>query len=39
MLYSCLIYFSVYPEDLYRAVCYSDPIYGTLDLTDRETCL
>ncbi|KAG8773284.1 hypothetical protein FRC15_002110, partial [Serendipita sp. 397] len=27
----------VYPEDLYRAVCYSDPIFGTLDLTERET--
>ncbi|KZT38057.1 hypothetical protein SISSUDRAFT_1047659 [Sistotremastrum suecicum HHB10207 ss-3] len=27
-----------YPEDLYRAVCYSDPVYGELDLTDRDTC-
>ncbi|GAA98798.1 uncharacterized protein L969DRAFT_76523 [Mixia osmundae IAM 14324] len=27
-----------YPEDLYRAVCYSDPVYGSLDLTERDTC-
>ncbi|KIM31985.1 hypothetical protein M408DRAFT_64449 [Serendipita vermifera MAFF 305830] len=28
----------VYPEDAYRAVCYSNPVFGTLDLTDRDTC-
>lgn len=27
-----------YPEDLYRAVCVSDPVYGRLDLSDRDTC-
>ncbi|EGN92384.1 hypothetical protein SERLA73DRAFT_79664 [Serpula lacrymans var. lacrymans S7.3] len=27
-----------YPEDLYRDVCHSDPVYGTLDLTNRDTC-
>ncbi|KDQ57289.1 hypothetical protein JAAARDRAFT_70219 [Jaapia argillacea MUCL 33604] len=26
-----------YPEDLYRAVCHNDSVYGTLDLTDRDT--
>jgi nitrate reductase (NAD(P)H) len=31
--------YSTYPEDLYRAVCYEDPVYGTLDLTERDTCL
>ena len=28
-----------YPEDLYRELCYEDSVYGTLDLTERETCL
>ncbi|KAF8599085.1 hypothetical protein BDV93DRAFT_539018 [Ceratobasidium sp. AG-I] len=27
-----------YPEDLYRSVCYEDESYGTLDLTERDTC-
>lgn len=27
-----------YPEDLFRTVAHSDPIYGTLDLTDSDTC-
>ncbi|KAF8671873.1 Nitrate reductase [NADH] [Rhizoctonia solani] len=27
-----------YPEDLYRTVCYNDESYGTLDLTERDTC-
>ncbi|CAE6498186.1 unnamed protein product [Rhizoctonia solani] len=27
-----------YPEDLYRSVCYDDESYGTLDLTERDTC-
>ncbi|KAF8601756.1 nitrate reductase [Ceratobasidium sp. AG-I] len=27
-----------YPEDLYRSVCHADESYGTLDLTDRDTC-
>lgn len=27
-----------YPEDLFRTVVHSDPIYGTLDLTDSDTC-
>lgn len=26
------------PEDLYRSMAYSDSIYGTLDLTDRDEC-
>ncbi|CAE6377591.1 unnamed protein product [Rhizoctonia solani] len=28
----------IYPEDLYRKVCYNDESYGSLDLTDRDTC-
>jgi len=28
----------MYPEDLFRAVCYDSTVYGTLDLTERETC-
>ncbi|KAG8718163.1 hypothetical protein FRC08_005817 [Ceratobasidium sp. 394] len=27
-----------YPEDLYRSVVYNDGSYGTLDLTERDTC-
>ncbi|KAG8731696.1 hypothetical protein FRC10_001568 [Ceratobasidium sp. 414] len=27
-----------YPEDLYRSVVYNDESYGTLDLTERDTC-
>jgi nitrate reductase (NAD(P)H) len=27
-----------YPEDLYRNVVASDPIYGTLDLTESDAC-
>lgn len=27
-----------YPEDLYRSVCFNDESYGTLDLTERDTC-
>ncbi|CEL51483.1 nitrate reductase NiaD [Rhizoctonia solani AG-1 IB] len=27
-----------YPEDLYRSVCYNDESYGSLDLTERDTC-
>lgn len=27
-----------YPEDLYRSVVHSDPIYGVLDLTDSDMC-
>jgi nitrate reductase (NAD(P)H) len=27
-----------YPEDLFRAVVHSDPIYGSLDLTASDTC-
>ncbi|KIJ15906.1 nitrate reductase [Paxillus involutus ATCC 200175] len=26
-----------YPEDRFREVCHTDPIYGTLDLTQRDT--
>ncbi|KAF9219482.1 hypothetical protein BS17DRAFT_740579 [Gyrodon lividus] len=26
-----------YPEDRFRGVCHMDPIYGTLDLTERDT--
>ncbi|TFK51423.1 hypothetical protein OE88DRAFT_1545674 [Heliocybe sulcata] len=26
-----------YPEDMFRAVCHTDPVYGTLDLTERDT--
>ncbi|THH12596.1 hypothetical protein EUX98_g9797, partial [Antrodiella citrinella] len=28
-----------YPEDLFREVIHDDPIYGTIDMTDRDTCL
>jgi nitrate reductase (NAD(P)H) len=28
-----------YPEDLYRTARFEDEIYGTFDLTERETCL
>ncbi|KAH7335973.1 nitrate reductase [Rhizoctonia solani] len=27
-----------YPEDLYRYTCYNDDSYGSLDLTERDTC-
>ncbi|KAJ1309428.1 hypothetical protein OPQ81_006204 [Rhizoctonia solani] len=27
-----------YPEDLYRSVCHNDESYGSLDLTERDTC-
>jgi nitrate reductase (NAD(P)H) len=27
-----------YPEDLFRAVVHSDSTYGTIDLTDSDTC-
>ncbi|KAL4248390.1 Nitrate reductase [Abortiporus biennis] len=27
-----------YPEDLYRSVYHEDPVYGLLDLTERDTC-
>ena len=30
---------STYPEDLYRTACFEDEIYGTIDMTERETCL
>jgi len=30
---------STYPEDLYRTAHFEDEIYGTFDLTERETCL
>ncbi|EPQ53162.1 nitrate reductase [Gloeophyllum trabeum ATCC 11539] len=26
-----------YPEDLFRTICHHDPVYGTLDLTERDT--
>ncbi|KAH7886818.1 hypothetical protein F5I97DRAFT_1058506 [Phlebopus sp. FC_14] len=26
-----------YPEDRFREICHSNPIYGTLDLTERDT--
>ncbi|KAH7313228.1 nitrate reductase [Rhizoctonia solani] len=27
-----------YPEDLYRSSCYNNEFYGSLDLTERDTC-
>jgi nitrate reductase (NAD(P)H) len=27
-----------YPEDLFRAVSYFDPVYGNLDLTESDSC-
>jgi nitrate reductase (NAD(P)H) len=27
-----------YPEDLFRAVVHSDPVYGTLDFTESDAC-
>jgi nitrate reductase (NAD(P)H) len=27
-----------YPEDLYRSVVHTDPVYGRLDLTDSDSC-
>jgi len=30
---------SAYPEDNYRDLAHSDDVYGTLDLTERDTCL
>ena len=34
-----LIIRRVYPEDLYRSVVVEDPVYGTLDMTERDTSL
>lgn len=31
--------YSEYPEDHYRAMAYTDDVYGTLDLTERDTSL
>ena len=28
---------SEYPEDQFRELCHMDPVYGTLDLTERDT--
>lgn len=30
---------SEYPEDSFRELCHMDPVYGTLDLTSRDTSL
>ena len=30
---------SEYPEDQFRDICHLDPVYGTLDLTERDTSL
>jgi len=30
---------SEYPEDRFRDICHIDPVYGTLDLTERDTSL
>jgi len=30
---------SKYPEDLFREACHRDPVYGSLDLTERDTSL
>lgn len=30
---------SEYPEDRYREMTYTDDVYGTLDLTERDTSL
>lgn len=28
---------SEYPEDRFREICHLDPVYGALDLTERDT--
>ena len=30
---------SEYPEDLFREACHQDTVYGSIDLTERDTSL